>query len=332
MVYHPDKNMGDAYAGELFKRVNIAYETLKEPNLRAKYDSLLKQSSYKDPSYQDLKKAPPPKATPKHTKPTARRGENIRAGMSVTLDEILKAPSIREFKYSRHDKCPDCHGSGHEPTKAEDPVVCEECSGTGFIEGKNASLKFRQPCHACNNTGFIFPQNACQTCFGSGRVIRQRRIEVTIAAGTTGTTVLRVPHGGHAGIWGGEYGDLLLDLKLETPDEVRITGDDIHLKLHLDPLSMLVGAEIKLSTQPEPVKIPPQTKAGERITLRNKGLPKKDGSRGAIVLEIEMEWPSSLNTKQIKAIAEAKKLLDQELNTPASHYSVKTLNALTKKK
>ena len=334
MVYHPDKNGGDDFTAELFKSVNLAYETLKDPVLRKKYDALIAQQSYKDPTYKDLadKHAASSVKNTRPSKPTPRRGENIRSGMNITLDDLLRPPSIKEFRYSRQEKCPTCHGSGHEPSKSATPVACEACNATGFIEGKNGSFKFRQPCHSCNSTGFVFPEDACQICLGSGRVIKQRRIEVTIAAGTTGSTVLRVAHGGHAGVWGGEYGDLLLDLKLETPKEVQVVGDDIHLKLHLDPLSMLIGTEIKISGQIDPIKIPANTKANERIILKSRGLTKKDGSKGAIILEVEMEWPSSLNPKQLKAISEAKKLLDSDLNTPAAHYSVKILNSLTRTK
>ena len=46
---HPDKNVGDAEAGERFKELNGAYETLSDRNERKWYDCLL----YTSPSPRD---------------------------------------------------------------------------------------------------------------------------------------------------------------------------------------------------------------------------------------------------------------------------------------
>jgi curved DNA-binding protein CbpA len=49
MKYHPDRNKGDKAAESKFKSINEAYETLKDPRMRTKYDEQIFANEEEDP-------------------------------------------------------------------------------------------------------------------------------------------------------------------------------------------------------------------------------------------------------------------------------------------
>ncbi len=332
MAYHPDKNPDDAYAVELFKRINIAYETLKAPELRIKYDRLLQSKQYKDPAYADLRK--PETVTPKKVdEPQPRRGDNIRNSLQLTLAELNSTPIIKEYRYSRLDKCPQCSGSGHDVATKSKPITCHSCKGSGFTERHNGQMKVRQPCQTCHNTGYIFDHGSCQLCLGSGRMVKSRKIEITIPPGSSQSTTLRSAKGGHIGVWGGDFGDLLLDLEVQLPEGVKISGNNIEMKLPLDPLLMMIGGKLSIPIQDEPIKIPAGIKAGEKIILKGKGLPdKKITQAGDLVFTIEVEWPQALSEKQANAIRDIARSINSEKNLPMKAQAMRSMKQIGGKK
>ena len=329
MVYHPDKNPDDTFAPELFKRINDAYETLKDDVKRAAYDKLIALNPI-DPGYESLKQ--PVKTVSKKVEgPTAKRGENLRYDLEVSISKLLSGqPHIVEYRYTRLDKCTDCGGSGHDPSINAKPVACDVCSGTGLTEDRSSGMRIRQSCPECH-AGFKFKKDACQICLGAGRIAKKRRIDVQVPAGTLPTTILRVAKGGHCGAWGGDFGDLLLQIKTTLPPEASLDGNNVVVRLPVDAITLITGGFIRWDATEDPVRIPAGTLPGEKIFLRRKGLPKRDSTeRGDLILKIDLEWPSSLNAKQLKALGAAREMFE-DLNTPEMTNATKSVASILKK-
>lgn len=329
MAYHPDKNPGDEYANALFKCINLAYETLRDSGKRAAYDSELEKNRT-DPGYANLSRPNRP-ASSTTNGPVARRGENIRLPLEVTLDDLRKKRAIVDFSYTRMDRCGACHGHGHVPEIHAKPVACSTCNGSGFTEGSNGKMKLRQACSDCH-AGFVFLSDACPTCLGAGRLAKKRKIEITLPAGAHDEAVVRIPKGGHIGPWGGEYGDLLLEMVIKAPDGTNIIDGNILATLFVDPFTLITGGKIDMPEQT--VTIPPNTRPGERIFLKGQGLPRRGKDEpGDFILLVEIEWPCNLNPKQLKAIQACRASLEPSENLPSTHRSIAILkHALARRK
>ncbi len=64
MKYHPDRNSGSVVAGEIFKKVQGAYEVLSDPNKRAIFDRQLKMQPRPAPKAAAASEAPKAKEAP----------------------------------------------------------------------------------------------------------------------------------------------------------------------------------------------------------------------------------------------------------------------------
>ena len=328
MVYHPDKHPGDERAVELFRCINDAYRVLTDDVRRATYDRQLVDTPV-DPGYESL--VQPVKQVAKVGGPTARRGENILFDLEVPISKLLSGqPHILEYRYTRMDRCSDCAGSGHDPAVNAKPVSCESCAGTGLTEKTSGSLRLRQPCPDCH-AGFRFHQDGCQICLGAGRMAQKRTIEVKVPANTAPGTTVRVARGGHAGAWGGDFGDLLLHLKAELPAGASADGANIIIRMPVDPVTLITGGFIRWDAAEDPIRIPAGTLPGETITLKKRGLPRKGGGdRGDMILRIDLEWPTKLSPKQMKALGAAREMFE-DVNIPEMRNATRAVASILKK-
>jgi molecular chaperone DnaJ len=330
MIMHPDRNPNEPLAAQLFQKLNEAHAVLKDEQKRALYDRTIK-STQTDPAYEAFQSAPKPVPT-MTGQPTAKRGDSLRMTFDVEIDALRRAPSIKDYRYTRLDRCPACHGSGHEPATNAKPTACHACNGTSIVEKLSGAMKVRQACPDCHS-GFVFLTDACQMCLGAGRLPKQRRIEVTIPAGLMPGGTLRIPKGGHAGPWGGDYGDLMLEVRVDLPDGITVKDGDLHMALPMDPISLIVGCDVQLPSGGGRLSIAPATRPGERIVLKGRGLAtRKIGkSMGDLIVQIELEWPVALPSKQIKLLTEVRQNLDVANATPDSYAARKLLDHLSKR-
>jgi len=109
-----------------------------------------------------------------------------------------------------------------------------------------------------------------------------RNLEVEIPRGAREGTVLRLAGQGGRGLNGGPPGDLYLRTRMVPHPRYRIVGDDLEMDLPLWPWQAVLGAEVRVETPDGPVtlKVPAGTQGGRRLRLRERGLPRADGSRG----------------------------------------------------
>jgi len=142
-----------------------------------------------------------------------------------------------------------------------------------------------------------------------------RSLDVEIPIGVRDGSALRLSGQGERGIGGGPPGDLFLRLRLLPHPRYRAAGDDLELDLPLWPWQAVLGAEVRVEIPDGTIalKVPPGTQAGQRLRLKERGLPHPDGSRGDLYAITGIVVPE----KPLPAELEAYEALKRSATAPA---------------
>ncbi|MBZ5682623.1 MAG: J domain-containing protein [Acidobacteriia bacterium] len=213
---------------------------------------------------------------------------------------------VMRLNISHQDVCANCHGQGY----LEAPGKCPECGGTGQVTQTGGRMKFNVTCPRCHGTGKNI--SACPTCHGEGTVSRTEPLEVRIKAGTRDGQRIRLPGKGNAGGHGGTPGDLYVIIRAGEHPIFRREGDDIYLTVPVSATEAALGAKIEVPTIDGRalLKIPPGTQSGQKLRLREKGVPSatKDGVRGDEIVEVNVTVPMPRDERTKELLRELAKL------------------------
>ena len=232
-------------------------------------------------------------------------GTNLEYQVRVPFWTAIRG-GVMPLNISRHDMCATCHGQG----VLESPGKCPECNGTGQITQTGGRMKFNVQCPRCHGTGKNL--STCHTCHGEGVVSKTEPLEVRIKAGTRDGQRIRVPGKGNAGTHGGMAGDLYAIIRTEEHPIFRRDGDDIYLTVPVNATEAALGAKIEVPTIDGRalLKIPPGTQSGQKLRLREKGVPSatKEGVRGDEIVEITITVPMPRDERTKELLRELAKL------------------------
>ncbi len=322
LKYHPDRNPGSKDAEEKFKEVAEAYEVLRDPEKRARYDRFGHEGLRGGPagaggfagfdlsdalrsflrdfgagfSFGDLFGEEEPEA------PGPRRGKDIQIRLPLTLQEIATGVE-KTLRISRLETCTTCRGSGAEPGTA--PSVCPTCKGGGRVKRVASSLFGQmvrvEVCPTCHGEGSVVTR-PCTSCGGSGTQEGKATVSVKIPPGVSTGNYLTLRGQGHAGVKGGGRGDAyVLIVEKEDPYFER-QGDDLLCRLPVSFATAVLGGEVEVPTLTGRVKvrIPPGTASGKIFRLRGKGLPHlNDARRGDLHVQVVVWVPEHLGRDQV---------------------------------
>lgn len=232
-------------------------------------------------------------------------GTDLEYQVNVPFWTAIRGGVMR-LNITRQDVCPQCHGAGD----LESPGKCPECGGTGQITQTSGRMKFNVQCPRCHGTGKNL--TTCPTCHGEGTVTKTEPLEVRIKAGTRDGQRIRLPGKGNAGARGGAPGDLYAIIRTEEHPVFRRDGDDIYLTVPVNATEAALGAKIEVPTIDGRalLKIPPGTQSGQKLRLREKGVPSatKEGVRGDEIVEITVTVPMPRDERTKELLRELAKL------------------------
>jgi len=232
-------------------------------------------------------------------------GSDLEYQVNVPFWTAIRGGVMR-LNITRQDVCSNCHGNG----VIEQPGVCPQCKGKGTIEQTSGRMKFNVTCPRCHGTGKNV--TTCPVCHGEGVVGRSEPLEVRIKAGTRDGQRIRLPGKGNAGTHGGQPGDLYVIIRAESHPVFRREGDDIYLTVPVTTSEAGLGAKVEIPTIDgrAQLKIPPGTQSGQKLRLREKGVPSatKEGARGDEIVEVKITVPMPRDEKTKELLRELAKL------------------------
>ncbi len=222
--------------------------------------------------------------------PTApvRPGTDIEYQVSIDFWTAVRGGTTR-LEIERQEVCPTCKGKSTTGGAME----CPECHGSGQVTQMGGRMKFNIQCPRCEGSGEV--ANACATCDGAGVVTRREPLEFRIKPGTREGQRIRLAGKGNAGTNGGANGDLYLIIKTGPHPVFNRVADDIFATVPVTMTEAALGAKIDVPTIDgrTQLKIPPGTQTGQKLRLREKGVPSasREGQRGDQIVEVKIVVP-----------------------------------------
>lgn len=323
---HPDAKPGDAESEERFKEVSAAYEVLRDPERRRRYDTFGDDGrpNAGGPGgpgadgfgFGDIFDAffsggggrgGPPRGQDAETTLQLDLSE---AAFGITTNVDLQIPG----------PCDRCDGSGGEPgTHAEQ---CGDCGGSGEVRQIRKSilgqLVTAAPCIRCQGTGQVIP-NPCTQCQGDGRMRTRQEIEVEIPAGIDDGQRLRLPGRGPAAPRGGAAGDLYVLVRVRPHPTLERHGVDLVHRRTIAMTQAALGATFEIETLDgtETLTVDPGTQPGHVLRLRGRGVPVLNGrGRGDLLIEVNVEVPHKLSAEQAELLAQFAELRGEVIDPP----------------
>ncbi len=141
---------------------------------------------------------------------------------------------------------------------------------------------------------------------------RTEPLEVRIKGGTRDGQRIRIASRGNAGVRGGPAGDLYVIIRTADHPVFHREGDDIRITVPVSATEAALGAKIEVPTIDGRtlLKIPPGTQSGQKLRLREKGVPSatQEGTRGDEIVEIKLTVPMPRDERSKEILRELAKL------------------------
>ncbi len=318
---HPDRNPGDPAAEKRFKEATEAYEVLRDPDQRARYDQFGRAGvggaagGGFDFSGFDLADAL--RAFMRDFGADmggfegifgrggrSLRGDDLQVRVQLTLEEI--ATGVEKKIRVRHRKaCATCGGRG-----GTGESTCGTCGGRGQVRRVQQSI-FGQfvnvsTCPACGGEGRVV-REPCKDCGGEGRGEESETLAVKIPAGVAEGNYIPMRGMGDAGPRGGSPGDLIVMI-VEKPHAVfDRDGNDLLVDVPVSFAVAALGGKLELPVlegDPATVNVPAGTPSGHVVRIRGRGLAALRGPRGDLVARLVVWVPNRLSREEKRLLEE----------------------------
>ena len=340
---HPDRNPGDAAADERYKEVGEARDVLLDATKRKEYDETRRlfagggrrrfsggnfggfggAGEGAEFNLNDLfdaagesgganigdlfgglfgRGAAPPRAS------RPRRGNDLETETQLNFREAAQGVQM-PLRLTSPAPCTNCHGSGARPGTS--PKVCPACNGSGAVSRNQGAFGFSEPCTDCRGSGSII-EHPCTECKGTGVATRTRTINVRIPPGVEDGQRIRLAGQGEAGLRGAPSGDLYVTVHVRPDPVFGRDGSDLTVTMPVSFTELALGTTLSVPTLGGKVnvRVPQGTSDGRILRVRGRGVPKRGGGHGDLLVTVKVAVPPKLEgaaKEALEAYAAAEK-------------------------
>ena len=324
--HHPDKG-GDETK---FKEINEAYEVLKDPSKRQRYDQFGHAGvgssaasdggnpfagfgggqemhfDFGDLGLGDIFGSFFGGGQQQRGGRRTRRGNDMQTTIDLTFEQAVFGTE-EELHLNIDDVCEHCKGTTAEP--GHELKTCPTCGGSGQVVTATrtifGNIQQASVCHECEGTGKV-PEKVCSVCHGKGVKSKRQDIKLKIPAGIDDGATIRLRERGEA-IARGEKGDLYVNIRVKPHKKFTREGDIILSEEHVSMVDAALGTEIDVETVDGLVtmKIPAGTQSGTDFKLSNHGVPHiRNDRRGPHIVTIVVDIPTKLSRREKQLLEE----------------------------
>jgi molecular chaperone DnaJ len=317
---HPDVNPGNEEAERKFKQVSLAYEVLRDPERRQRYDQFgidgIRGSAggqgggdpfgFGGQGFGDLGDLfdaffGGSGFGGRRSRSGPQSGPDAEVVADIDLRQAVFGAEV-EVKAKLPSACDECEGTG--AAKGTQPSTCPDCQGQGEVRRVRQSILGQMvtasPCARCHATGTEIA-SPCSKCHGDGRITVERKFTVQIPAGIDRGQTLRLTGKGGIGPRNGPAGDLYVHVDVKPDERFERNGDNLVHELHVEMTQAVLGAQIELETYdgPQQIHLDPGTQNGKQYRFRGSGVGRINGrGRGDLVVVVTVDTPTRLDEEQ----------------------------------
>ncbi|MEV6932117.1 molecular chaperone DnaJ [Dactylosporangium sp. NPDC051485] len=230
------------------------------------------------------------------------RGRDVETEVVLNFADAVQGATL-PITLRTPGTCETCHGNGAAPGTS--PRTCPKCRGLGVVSSNQGSFSFTEPCRECQGVGTLVDEK-CPECHGTGGVTKTRTINVRIPAGVSDGQRIRLAGRGEPGTRGGSPGDLFVLIKVRPDLVFGRSGDDLTLTVPVTFAEAALGADLRVPTLDAAVtlRVPPGTPSGRTLRVRGKGVARRDGNVGDLLVTIDVHVPAELSEAARKALSD----------------------------
>lgn len=318
MKYHPDRNPGDKEAEQKFKQINEAYEVLSNDQKRAAYDHYGKAglngmggnpfgggfdfsaSGLADifgDIFSDFMGGGTGGGKQKN------RGMDLRYTLNISLEKAFHGTE-EEITFPTIKNCEKCHGHGTKD--GSEPEKCSMCQGRGKVRRQQGGFfVFETTCPQCHGTGYQV-KDPCPDCHGSGQQKITKTLKIKVKPGIDSNMRIRIAGEGTDGVFGGESGDLYVDVMVEPHKLYERRDTDLYAAVPVSVSCAILGGKIEIpgiDGKKVTVEVPAGTQNDTLLKVKGAGMPLYDTERrGDLYVAVKVMIPRHLNAKQKEAM------------------------------
>lgn len=234
--------------------------------------------------------------------------------------EVLKDPAKRaeydqytkNWEFNQRNQQSSPHGGRTYHHHQQNPQFDSD-----FFESLFGHSRYQQPPMAGQNyqgkinisleEAFSGAVKQLQVPVQQGPEVTMQTLKVKIPAGVKSGQQIRLAGQGASGINGGPRGDLYLTVNVDKHSLFDVMDSDIYLTLPISPWEAALGTTLVVPTLSGKIdlKIPPGSQGGQKLRIKNRGLPGTTPGNQYVLLKIITPPPTTEAAKELyKKMAE----------------------------